>query len=75
MAYTVLANPGSQHGPCKDECKHIDCNKTKQLALTLCPLCDEPLGYDRPLTNDPDTQNLGHFSCVEESIEKERAAG
>jgi hypothetical protein len=76
MAYITLAEPGTKHGPCAEECEHVDCNETKRKASTLCPYCLKPLGYGQALTRADTTVStgLGHFSCIEEQIEKEMAA-
>jgi hypothetical protein len=73
MAASLLPQPGSKHGPCAAECKHIDCAETRKMAAAICRFCSRMIDYDRRFYTDPDNPNaLVHASCLEDSIEKER---
>jgi len=45
MAAGILPKPGSQYGPCKVKCKHIDCAETRARAQSTCLYCRKPVGY------------------------------
>ncbi len=60
MAYIILPSPGSEHGPCTESCQHRDCTETRRSAEQVCPVCREPLGYDRKVSGDP----LAHYDCL-----------
>lgn len=47
MGYMWISKPGSDYGPCADECTHEDCKHLRKWAEGICPLCNEPLGYER----------------------------
>lgn len=67
MAAGTLATPGSKYGPCKSECKHVDCYETKRMAYSLCDLCGLSIGYDvRFYTNRGRPGELVHARCLEE---------
>jgi hypothetical protein len=45
MAAGQLSKPGTQYGPCKTACRHIDCAETRATAEARCRLCGERIGY------------------------------
>ncbi len=47
MTTTELGKPGTVFGPCKDPCLHAACVVLRECADTICPLCEEPIGYGR----------------------------
>lgn len=47
MAFATLPKPGSKYGPCETECRHIDCASTRRAAESICPVCQQPIGYDQ----------------------------
>ena len=47
MAAGMIAAPGTEYGPCKGECGHIDCLATRNMAAEVCHWCDKAIGYDR----------------------------
>jgi hypothetical protein len=58
MGWVVLPAPGKvvdgvEIGPCVAPCKHTDCVETRALAASLCRLCGQPIGYERPFYRDP----------------------
>jgi hypothetical protein len=74
MAAGVLAEPGTEYGPCTDPCEHIDCAETRRMAAGKCRLCWKPIGYGRRFYVDPvsaGTINLRyvHASCFETESE------
>jgi hypothetical protein len=70
MAAAVLSAPGTEFGTCAEPCLHTDCAGTRSIAETICRFCDKPIGYDRRFYNDA---GYVHASCLEDSIEQERA--
>lgn len=46
MAAGTLAAPGTQAGPCAEDCQHTDCAATRAMADAECAYCDEPIGYE-----------------------------
>jgi len=67
MAAGTLPRPGSKFGPCANNCSHIDCAKTHEMAETKCRICGKPIGYETPFYNEG---GLVHASCYEDEIEK-----
>ena len=61
MAWGVLQYPGTEHGVCEGECKHNDCALTREQAATICPGCDQAIGYGRAFTN---YNGPWHLSCM-----------
>lgn len=62
MAYGVLPAPGSTYGPCEGECHHIDCAHLREMAETICHLCNEPIGYGVAFQED-EQDRLVHYEC------------
>jgi len=76
MAWSILDAPGTPDGPCKEPCRHLDCQANRRLAETTCRLCAKPIGYDAKFCNDP--WRLGaeiHFSCMLAESEKRKSEG
>jgi hypothetical protein len=44
--YLYPAKPGSANGPCLDPCHHLDCAQSRRDALSLGPICRQPVGYE-----------------------------
>ncbi len=78
MAAGRLPQPGSEFGPCAvEKCGHIDCNQTRDMAMTRCKYCGKVIGYDRrfyafPIAGKPGEGELTHALCYEDAVEKER---
>jgi len=85
MGYSMLSEPGSEFGPCKDGCDHKDCVWTRKTAESICRFCNEPIGYNRgfyvdsepPVVKDKKKVITGrieesfvHSSCQQEDQEK-----
>ena len=47
MGWGMIAAPGTEVGPCKEECKHTDCAVTRVMAESLCIHCNKPIGYEK----------------------------
>lgn len=47
MAAGHLSPPGTEWGPCEQECQHRDCAQTRRMAGMACRICGETIGYDR----------------------------
>jgi hypothetical protein len=45
MAAGILPKPGTQYGPCKTNCKHLDCAETRARAESKCLYCRKVVGY------------------------------
>jgi len=78
MAAGQLPRPGSEFGPClTEECGHIDCGQTREMAKQECRYCRKPIGYDRRFYILPSEQNatrgeLVHATCHEDAIVTEQ---
>ena len=76
MAAGRLPKPGTKLGPCKDECKHIDCKKTREMAWSICKYCGIVIDYEKRFyilpTPDPQRVELVHAVCHEDAIESEQ---
>lgn len=64
MAAGTLPKPGTEYGPCADECKHRDCAVTREMASAKCDVCGESIGYgtrlyQRPTERRPDSARAG----------------
>ena len=67
MGWSLLPKPGTKTGPCKDECEHIDCAKTRSMAESMCSICDEEIGYERAFyASDDEPDVLDHAVCAQE---------
>ncbi len=72
MAASALPKPGTEYGPCKSKCKHIDCASTRATSEAACRFCAKAIGYDKRFYADPDNQGaFVHAICLEESVERE----
>lgn len=67
MAAGRIQRPGSEFGPCKDACEHIDCAATKNDAATICYLCGTEIGYE--VRYSEDGKRLVHAVCLENKYE------
>ncbi len=70
MAAGTLPAPGTPYGPCTNTCKHRDCQKTREMAESTCPLCQTPIGYEKRFYTCG--EQLFHAVCLESSIENEQ---
>jgi hypothetical protein len=65
MAAGTLPRPGTEYGPCEDDCEHTDCEATKTQAANECPLCHIQIGYGIRFYQRDD--GLVHARCVEKA--------
>jgi hypothetical protein len=65
MAAATLPKPGTIYGPCKDACKHVDCEQTRSMADTVCAYGDGPIGYDEHFYQTE--RGLAHAACEEDA--------
>lgn len=66
MAAGYIQPPGSEYGPCKEECRHVDCAQTRTMAESVCKYCEQIIGYERGfynLANHGDIPVLVHSAC------------
>lgn len=82
MAAGILQEPGSEFGPCVDECAHRDCAETRKMAAAECVHCDEPIGYGVrfyhvdtvPVRTHPVGEKVyAHARCEEKIIVRQKA--
>lgn len=64
----VIPRPGSELGPCREACMHIECKRAKNMANSNCRLCGRQLGYESQFCSDPATlgviQSQVHSQCL-----------
>lgn len=78
MAAGRIPKPGSaEFAPCvSEDCGHVDCNRTREMAKQVCRYCQQVIGYDRGFyilpSEVPGRGELVHSSCHEDAIEAER---
>jgi hypothetical protein len=75
MAAGTMPKPGTEYGPCADECVHTDCAAHRKIAEAECVHCDEAIGYDTRFyhvdtirqsgADWPGTRVYAHARCVE----------
>lgn len=70
MAASRLPSPGSEFGPCLDECQHRDCAETRKMAAEVCHYCGETIGYERGFFKTD--EGLVHSACLHEAVDQER---
>jgi hypothetical protein len=72
MASIRLPFPGTEYGPCKEDCEHKDCKATKEMATTKCYICGQEIGYDTGFYRDD--HGLSHAICLEKEARKSKEA-
>ena len=75
MAAGSIPAPGSELGPCEEECRHIDCAQSRAMAASVCTLCLFPIGYGVLFYNvqsPTDSPSYAHARCLE-AIEQKGA--
>ena len=70
MSASMIPEPGTEIGPCVDECEHEDCAFYREMAAITCAICGEPLGFGVMFFRDPDESF--HSSCLYRRMKKER---
>lgn len=64
MAAGTLPIPGTEYGPCLDQCDHVDCAQIRAMADAICPMCRQPIGYDRRFMANP---SFDHQQAIREN--------
>ena len=72
MAAGRLPEPGTEHGPCAEICKHLDCAESKRQAESACRICEKPIGYERGFYQENNWTVFVHSSCAHTEAEKGR---
>lgn len=70
MAIGFIPAPGTEHGPCKTACSHVDHYVLRTMAENLCQHCLESIGYERGfyiVEVDDFTKIMVHSSCHEDA--------
>lgn len=68
MAAARLPEPGTEFGPCVDDCKHTDCAETRRMVAVFCHFCGEAIGYDRSFCRSAEKSELVHEHCLQQAI-------
>jgi hypothetical protein len=72
MAAGILPVPGTEYGPCDTDCKHEDCAVTREMAVSLCTICEKVIGYgNRFYAETRHPLRLQHADCLEATYDKE----
>ena len=71
MASIFVSKPGTEFGPCADECNHTDCAELRSMAEALCKYCKKPVGYNRRFYKIIDGSFV-HELCELRRIKNER---
>lgn len=68
MGWIMHDAPGIGNGPCEKDCKHKDCEATRQDAEAKCRWCGKPIGYGVRFYMDRAPTKSGwsymHFVCA-----------
>lgn len=75
MAAGIIGAPGTEYGPCEQECHHRDCAENRALAHSSCSWCREPIGFDTMFYRDDAEEGDGlaryvHRVCAEQAWER-----
>jgi hypothetical protein len=76
MGWAILPKPGTEAGPCKNECKHRDCASSRADADSRCHHCGQPIGYGNPYYQTKAADGSGrlvHAECELKATEGEVA--
>lgn len=65
MAAGWMPIPGSEYGPCVEDCSHRDCASTRARAASACPYCSGDIGYDVRFYFEGDDNHPVHAVCAE----------
>jgi hypothetical protein len=68
-AYLYPKKPGTEYGPCADECQHIDCAKSRSDAASKCRICNEPIGYGNEIYFEK--SSLVHATCLWRELDRD----
>lgn len=68
MSAAMISRPGTEQGPCSNTCSHLDCIAARQMAIEICRICHQQIGYEQPFYAEPDSKV--HKSCLEDELRK-----
>lgn len=68
MATALIPAVGSEYGPC-ERCSHIDCAAIREMARSICPICEIPMGYGTHYYEE--NGSPVHAECYEVKVEAE----
>lgn len=71
MGWSSIAKPGDEFGPCKTECRHVDCAAARKEAEAVCITCGEPIGYETPRYGLVSRGDQEHARCAWKRIDEE----
>jgi hypothetical protein len=83
MGWIMLSKPGDEYGPCVGNCKHKDCEASRQEARMPCRFCHKEIGYETKFYIESFYDELSgkltgrcysHFICSVVEAEKLRKA-
>ena len=76
MAALGLSAPGTEYGPCIEDCAHEDCAQTRRMAACVCRICDQPIGYDDRFFREGEGgwDHLVHATCLWNEVAAKREA-
>jgi hypothetical protein len=72
MGWETIAGPGTEFGPCQDDCQHTDCAATREMATSKCTICGEPIDYETKFYQE-EPGKYAHALCVWEREEQRQA--
>lgn len=67
MAAFILPAPGTQYGPCTEDCHHRDCLETRLMATAECWYCRKSIGYGARFYRD--AGEWVHAACAEDAAD------
>lgn len=59
----VVTEPGKPHGPCRETCTHVSCQRARDFARSCCHLCGQVIGFNQAFGFDGD-QRAVHATCL-----------
>lgn len=71
MNTLILAQPGTEAGPCAEPCEHYDCAQIRTTVKSICHYCGEEIGYDNAYLIEDKLRPV-HSACVDNEIEERR---
>ena len=66
MGHYSLPAPGTDLGPCVDDCDHTDCEGTRNMSAIPCSSCGDPIEYDVRfyfVGKENESDSLCHARC------------
>jgi hypothetical protein len=81
MGWITNPAPGTELGPCKEPCKHKDCEQARIDATAECYLCHKHIGYETRYYCDTHYDDAGkltarvysHMTCALKSFREKIA--